>query len=75
MASPDTGLCVAMVICPKESYLNLASRTGSGHLQTGTGRQGALGLPPPITAPVVCTKTAKRMMTSRGTPRPRQAIA
>lgn len=56
MASPGTGLCVAMVICPEESYLNLASGAGSGHLQTGTGRQGALGLPPPITAPVVCTK-------------------
>lgn len=57
MASPDTGLCVAMVICPEESYLNLASRAGCGHLQAGTGRQGALGLPPPVTAPVVCTET------------------
>lgn len=56
MASPDSGLYVAMVISAEESYLNLASRAGSGHLQTGTGRQGALGLPPPITAPVVCTE-------------------
>lgn len=56
MTSPDIELCgVAMVISPEESYLDLASRAGSGHLQAGTGRQGALGLPPPITAPVVCT--------------------
>lgn len=32
IASPTTGLCVSMETCPKESYLNLASRTGSGHL-------------------------------------------
>lgn len=75
MASPDTGLCVAMVICPKESYLNLASRAGSGHLQTGTRRQGALGLPPPITAPVICIKTAKRTMTSHGTPSGRRGTS
>ena len=56
IAVPDTGLCVAIVICPEESYLDLPSRAGSGHLQAGTGRQGALGLPPPITAPVVCTR-------------------
>lgn len=58
IASTDAGLCVAMVICPEESYLNLASRNGSGHLQTCTGRQGALGLPPPITAPVVCRENS-----------------
>lgn len=56
MSLLDSGLCVAMVICPDESYLDLAGRAGSRHLQAGTGRQGALGLPPPITAPVVCTQ-------------------
>lgn len=37
MDLPGTGLCVAMVICPEESYLSLASGVGSGHLQTGAG--------------------------------------
>lgn len=63
LASPNTGHCVAMVICPVESYLNLASGAGSGHFQTGTRWEGALRLSPPITAPVVYTKTAESQMT------------
>lgn len=47
-------MCVAMEIYAEESHLDLASRAGSGHLQAGAGRQGALGLPPPVTAPVIC---------------------
>ena len=35
------------------SYLQLAGGAGSGHLHAGTRGQGALGLPPAITAPVV----------------------
>lgn len=54
IASPGNGLCVAMEIYAEESHLDLASRAGSGHLQAGAGRQGALGLPPPVTAPVIC---------------------
>lgn len=57
LASPNTGHCVAMVIRPEESYLNLASGAGSGHLQTGTRWQGALWLSPPITTPVVYTNS------------------
>lgn len=45
-----------MVIYAEESYLNLAGGAGSGHLQAGAGRQGALGLPPPVAAPVICQK-------------------
>lgn len=54
IASPGNGLCVAMEIYAEESHLNLAGGAGSGHLQAGAGRQGALGLPPPVTAPVIC---------------------
>lgn len=54
IASPGNGLCVAMEIYAEESHLDLAGGAGSGHLQAGAGRQGALGLPPPVTAPVIC---------------------
>lgn len=53
----DGPVCVAMEIRPVESYLSLA---GSGHLKTGTWRQGALGLSPSIAAPVICKEPAQR---------------
>lgn len=61
MTRADTRLCVAMVICPEESYLNFTSRAGSGHFQTGTGRQGTLRLPASITAPIVWKEYQKSL--------------